>query len=230
MFNRDLGIALLISISIHVLVMSSVVITTPEDPGRKRPYSRVDFLGPILHKTAFDIMLENVNPAVMTTYRSSFRIPKNVYLNAVAPRRNFGRRALPELLEKDMDRSIMNLLVENKEVPELYADLNGAAQFPGLWDTSADEEGTYRKVIYKPEQPFIIRGHYGDKEVFRMRMRVSISPDGKVYAAEPLTTTGYAQLDMFASKYVKSWLFDPRKAPGNLHEGHEVNVLLKVSD
>ena len=59
MISRNLSIALLVSIGVHVLGMSAVTIINPDIPGRGQPYTRVDFLGPLLGKTAFDIMIEN---------------------------------------------------------------------------------------------------------------------------------------------------------------------------
>ena len=88
--GRNLRIALLISFGVHILAVSGVEIIAPED-FRKRPkYTRIDFLGSILKKTAFDIMLGNVDPLVNGTYGSVFSLPQEGYLKVVVPSEGAG--------------------------------------------------------------------------------------------------------------------------------------------
>ena len=73
--SRNFRIALLISLGIHIFCMSIITITNPVVREKMKSYSRVNFLGPLLRKTAFDIMLENANPVVRTTYRHMISDP-----------------------------------------------------------------------------------------------------------------------------------------------------------
>ena len=82
MFNRSMGIAFLVALSIHVLCMSAVTIINPKYDGRMKAYTRVDFLGSILRKTAFDIMLEDTGRPLFGAYNDVAENTENLYLEA----------------------------------------------------------------------------------------------------------------------------------------------------
>jgi hypothetical protein len=230
MISRNLRIALFVSIGMHVMALSSVEIITPEDFRPVRRYTRVDFLGPILKKTAFDIMLGNVNPIVRTTYRYTFLVPENGYLKALVPKREIKVREFPEHLENNMDMLVMGFLTGKKSVPGLRMDLE---------DLYLEEEGRElvktlatreRKVIYRPEEPFIMRGLYGDREKYRIKVRLLISAGGNIKKMEPVTTTGFPEVDIIVSKFVKGWIFEPIADAAEEDEWREIKVILKVGE
>ncbi len=63
---------------------------------------------------------------------------------------------------------------------------------------------------------------------FRVKVKVQIGRDGNVKHAEPLTTTGYPQLDMMASKYAKGWIFEPKEDVNVPDEWQVVEVVLNT--
>jgi hypothetical protein len=228
MIGRGLGIALLVSLTIHIFGMSAVTIITPEDLRRSGPYTRVDFLGPILKKTAFDIMLENAEPLMSTTYQYSPLDAHDSYLDVVITKRKPAVPEFPDRLESDMDAFVIGYLTGAKTVPGIKLDFAGKSPVFRGWSGMDKASPRTRAVVYKPEAPLIMRSRYGDETSFKVRLKVLIGKDGDVKRVEPLTTTGYPDLDMTASKFVKGWIFEPRKGIAEEDEWQEVEIILNA--
>lgn len=226
--SRNLAIALIISLGVHVFGMTAVMITTPEDVGRVKPYTSVSFLGPILKKTAFDIMIESVDPLMSTMYRYSSLGLEEGYLEVVAPKRETKYQDLSKGAELDMDLLPRDFLMGKKRVPELGLESNLDSSLFDSWGSISENAAEVgRKVIYKPVAPTIIPGLYGGKETFRIKVKVIIDTDGKVKKAEPLTTTGFPRIDITAAKYARSWIFESREDAVLGEEEQVVEVTLK---
>jgi TonB family protein len=209
MIGRSLRIAIGISLGMHIFAMSAVTIVTPENIGRIKGYPRVDFLGPILEKTAFDIMLESATPVVKTSYSWEPLPFESGYLKASSPGRITMAHGFPQHLESRMDNTIFPTLTGYKGVPDFFLDLK--EETLRQEDLSAGE----RKIIYTPEPPFFVKGLYGGKETILVRVKALVSPEGNVKSTEPVTTSGYPQLDILATKFVRSWIFEPKKEGGD---------------
>ena len=217
MIGRGLGIALLVSLAVHIFFMTAVIIVNPAASQRFKTHPKVDFLGPLLKKTAFDIMLESANPMIRTSYGKMDMSGSPNYLRAAPP----GRRSaveepsVPYLyggIEEDMQRSLAGV----KSLPAFL--LTGDGGFFGIDGVSSSA----RQVIFRPKAPALIKGVYGKKVTFSIRVKVLISGNGAVKSAEPVTYSGYPQLDLTAVKFVKSWLFEP----GERDQTQEVEVVL----
>ncbi|MFQ5952430.1 MAG: hypothetical protein ACE5JK_03390 [Candidatus Omnitrophota bacterium] len=222
MIDRNLRIAIGISLGVHIFVMSAVMIVTPDRMGRKKGYTRVDFLGPILEKTAFDIMLESANPVMKTSYGLgplSFGVGR---LKASPPGRMSLKQEFSQHLENRMDSSALEALEDYKTVPDFYLDVKAGGS--ELWALGFEK----RKVIYTPEAPFIMRGLYGSKDEIHIKIKALVSSCGSVKKAEPVITTGYPQLDILATKYVRGWIFEPKGESGD--EWIVLNVTLETGD
>lgn len=230
MITRNLAIALIISLGVHIFGMTAVIITTPEDMGRMTPYTSVVFLGPILKKTAFDIMIENADPVVSTSYRYNFLGVQEGYLEVVAPKRETVFRDFSLKAEDDMDTLARDFLTGTKGVPELGLGRDFSNELFERWGSLEEERAEQgRKVIYRPPDQSIAAGFYGGKEKFRIKVKVLIDSDGKVKKAEPLTTTGFPRLDITASKHARGWMFEPREDAVMGDEELVVEVVLTTS-
>jgi len=230
MISRNLRIALLISIGIHVLAMSAVTIINPEISGRSRPYTRVDFLGPILGKTAFDIMIENAEPVFETAYRRVFDLTGGgLRLEVSAPKITAFVQEFPDRYERGLDVSARDFLAGRKEMPEIFPGLGAGDFLAGEWMAAAVPPGP-RKIVYKPAAPDIIRGLYGENAVFVVRVKALIGPDGTVIKTEPVTTTGHPRLDLAAAEFVGGWMFEPRENGASGGDWTEVEVRLQAGE
>jgi hypothetical protein len=222
MIDRNLRIAIGISLGVHIFAMSAVVIVTPGNMDRKKGYTRVDFLGPILEKTAFDIMLESANPTVETSY-SLGNLPFGFRdLKVPSPGRMSFEQEFPRHLEDSRDNAILDALIGYKTVPDFYLDVKDTMPDSQSW--SPDR----RKVVYMPDTPFIMKSLYGGKDFIDIRVRALVDPDGNVKKTEPVTTTGYPKLDITAAEFVKSWIFEKKKAGGE--EWITIEVMLDTKD
>jgi len=185
--GRNLRIALLISLAVHVIGMSIVTIVTPGDIKRKKPYTRVSFLGPILRKTAFDIMLESAQPILRTTYGFSTIGPESGYLKVAVPKRTTGVREFPERLEYGMDALVRNFLTGSKIVPDFTREFNSEEFFQDEWQSVSEAgEETERKVVYKPEPVEVMPELYGAGESFKIRVKFFLISLSKTSASRTL--------------------------------------------
>lgn len=214
--KRDLTYALLISFGIHIFGMSAVAIIIPGGAERLHSYTRVDFLGPILRKTAFDIMLENTPPPVITAYGYANISPETKLLGVRLPKKESSAQLFNKPFEDKMDIRVRGFLADYKVVPDLTFAL-----------ADGERLSVARRVLYKPEAPFIIKGLYGDKENFTVRIKTLLDAGGNVKKAELVTTTGYPKLDIIISEFVKSWIFAPSGNPSG-DEWQETEVVLKT--
>ncbi|MDP8299843.1 MAG: hypothetical protein P9L88_08095 [Candidatus Tantalella remota] len=228
MATRTLVIAVLVSLGIHIVGMSVVKIVAPEWQGRKSPYTKVDFLGPILRKTAFDIMLENVTPVVRTTYSYSGTGTQGENLKAVAPKRKVYVQEFPVYLEQRMDDNVLDFFSSSKDVPGFALRLSDKAFAPDEWSVGRREEG--RAVVYRPVPPRVSSELYSGRDTFRSRFRLTVDSNGNVKRAEPVTTTGYPELDILSTKFVKGWIFESGRDLSRGDEDITVEVILETTD
>ena len=208
--------------------MSVVTIITPDNLKKRDPYTRVDFLGPLLKKTAFDIMLENVSPVFKTTYRHADLSLEAKNLRVTAPKQELFVQQFPKKLETRMDIFVQDFLIGAKVVPSITLGLKVNDFVQRKWGV---KEAHPRKVIYRSEAPVLMRGLYGGKERFKIKVKTLIDTDGNIKRIVPLTTTGYPRVDIIASEYVRSWIFEPNKGlSGAADQWQEVEVVLTCKD
>ncbi len=211
-------------IGIHIFCMSVVAITSPPAREKMRSYSRVAFLGPLLRKTAFDIMLENANPVVRTTYRHMMSDSWSGYLRAAAPERHMSLtdKFSNYFTNNGLDSVVIGFLYDDKSTPDFLLTVERKIS---LRRHGLDER--QRGTVYKPEAPVLAPGLYGEDDVFHIRVRAMVSGEGIVKRVEPITTTGYPGLDFMASKFVSGWIFEEREG-AEKDEWEEIEVVLKT--
>ena len=88
-----------------------------------------------------------------------------------------------------------------------------------------------RLVLFKPPFPdykSAVSAHYKDNIPisFNVRLRLVITEDGTVNAADALETSGYPDIDFIAIRYVKKWKFIPLK-PDQAQEDQEGIVQIR---
>ena len=223
--SRNFRIALIISLGIHVFCMSVIAITNPAAREKMRSYSRVDFLGPLLRKTAFDIMLENANPVVRTTYRQVTSDSWSGHLRAASPERHMSLtdKFSNYLANNEMDPTVVGFLYKDKSTPDFLL----RATKRGLRPRNYGFNERHRGTIYQPEAPILIPELYGDEDVFHIRVRALVSGEGTVKRVEPVTTTGYPDIDFMASEFVSGWIFESLEGAGG-DEWEEIDVVFKI--
>lgn len=221
----------MISAAAHILAMSAVSIITPGDLFRSEPFTRVDFLGSILKKDVFDIMMEGGASYGRGPYPEDETLPYEDYLEVSVPRRIRESRSGSYEVERRIDRDLSGLNYENKIVPDavlLDHDTFSAAGW--MSELSGGEADPVRRPVHKPDRPYVIRGLYGYSDEFAVVVRARVSPGGRVLSAEPVTTTGYPELDLRAAEYVRGWMFEPLKDGGGADEWIDVEITLRAGE
>jgi len=205
--------------------MSAVLIVNPSENVRIRPYSRIDFLGPILKKTTFNIMAENMVPDAGISHDQMLLDPPSDRLR-VLPSQNdkFSNVAGGPYPLKRMETVFKNALSGEKSVPDFFQTEESAISV-----RSGDEKNE-RQVLYSPPAPRLMKGLYGDRGSFRVRMRVLVSPDGTVKSCEPLMTSGIPEIDIMAAKYAKSRIYEPKQGASVSDEWCQTEVVLKIGE
>lgn len=229
LISRTLRTALLVSVGVHLAGMSAVTIIAPEGFGRMQPFTQVDFLGPILEKTAFDIMIEGADPVFSARYGDDVdEDMTSVYLKVETPKRDFPGPRFPGYFDIVPGRGILDFLSGTKTMPDIL--LSSHVSGPGSPGqvVSRRKAAFSRKVVHRPAQPLVMRGLYGNETGYFIKVRALADRQGKVKLVEPLTTTGYPGLDLEAAEYVKTWLFEPAGEGVQGEEWVEVELFLET--
>ncbi|MFH1878124.1 MAG: energy transducer TonB [Candidatus Omnitrophota bacterium] len=213
MITRNLRIALLLSLSLHVFFMSAIGLVTPGSLKRDASFTRIDFLGPILSKTAFDIMLENITNPLETLYGNTSDPEKDSFLEIPMEKVEPEVPRFPENFEKKVESQIIAGLTGFKAVPGIFLDTaqNNSSKNPRFSAPGLKNDENSRKVIYRPEMPSFPGGMYGEKAVYKVRTRILVDKSGTVKSVELLTKTGYPNLDILVTEYIRRWIFEPAK-------------------
>ncbi|MBF0493514.1 MAG: hypothetical protein HQL28_00095 [Candidatus Omnitrophica bacterium] len=116
--SRDLFGALIISLSLHIFAMSVFGISMPQIKPEQKQLVKMNFLGPVLKKNAFGIMMEGALPTAISAYQM---LPRESYPDALkvkAPIVSGGPGVglvIPEV--KDNEETLPKELKEKKALP-----------------------------------------------------------------------------------------------------------------
>jgi hypothetical protein len=203
--------AILFSTVWHLFWMTAIGIIVTPSVQPSDVYQEVGFLGPILEKTAFDLMVEEVTPQAETLYAKSTFFLDSVYLKPEGP----GRKVLKEFKPRGFLNRLAFLknFIENRKETPLYAagSMRPSYAKPDRKELPLTLEGPAgkREIIFKPEPPRIPRGLYGDAEEYRVRLKFFVSADGIVYDLKPVVSSGCPEIDLRTIRFLKRWRFSP---------------------
>ncbi len=174
-------------------------------------HQEVGFLGPILEKTAFDLLTENVNPQAETLYSSSVLFQDEIYLKPEGPERKVRKEFLPGALSDGFVFFLRDYVNDTREIQPYLAHIAGVKyegpdhiEAPGIKGPAAD-----RGIIFKPGLPDIPAGLYGDNKEYAVKLKFFVSRKGLVYGVAPVVSSGFPEIDMEATKSLKRWRFSP---------------------
>jgi hypothetical protein len=219
----------MVSFGAHLVGITAVNIVPPENFFKTEPFTEVTFLGPLLERTAIDIMIGGQDPAGRTKY--AFASMRDIYdpLKVPVPKINTGFTATEVHGASGMDLMIRDFLSGNKSTPGALFGIDAAGGLMRESGMRPLSPLSKREVIHRPVPPRVISGIYGRRDSFSVRVRALVDRGGRVIRAESFTTTGYPGLDMLASKYVKGWMFESSDASPSEGEWVDVEVKLLTS-
>ena len=228
MISKSFRIALMASLGLHVMFMSAVVLVNPVQRERIRAYTQVSFLGPLLRQTAFDIMAATAVPMMETNYGGAMPFTSASYLKVAAPeRQEVAVEEVPRFYSnKAAEPYVQDFLSDPKTTPDFLPGTDGFSSLAG-----AKGEKIRRHVVYKPEEPVLPAGVYGQNKTFRVKVKALITNEGRISRSEPMIVSEHPELGMTAAKYVSSWLFEPRTSDYGIDaEWETIEVLLKTGN
>lgn len=214
--NKNLNLAILFSTAWHLFWMSVIGIVVTPSVQPTEAYQEIGFLGPILEKTAFDLMVEEVKPQAETLYAKSALFLDEVYLRPRGPRRKILKEFAADT-PRHRFAFFKNFMKGAREIP-LYARKGirpsrpkaGKKGLPFVVEGPAGE----REVIFKPSLLTVSRALYGDAEGYRVKLKFFVSGKGIVYDPKPVVSSGYPEIDLRTMRFLKSWRFSPLRVAG----------------
>ena len=214
--NRVFNIAFLISLTWHFTCMATVNIVVLPGKYKIRDMSSVSFLGPILEKTALDIIMANKPVAVTTSYQRDLR-----YMHSV------GRKDELRLEENsnrpmtiqgdDIGKALSRLPRKDKKVLD-FARRTAVSDIYTVEPEKVSGNILERELIYRPEKPKLPSWIEGN--AFNLELEFFISAQGEVREVIPVAASGSTEVDLIGIRYLKAWRFAPlSKAKGGEEKG-----------
>lgn len=219
-FNR----ALIISFLWHLLCFFMVtIIIVPVGIMQKR-LSGIYFLGSLLDKRSFKHEFKDLD--TFSTTRQKGRVKLSLDDQQVVLIKRVGFNGERELfLESSSEIMGIDSIIGTEK---LFPDMVEKEHVYSVSDSSLSEisgKAKSRLVLFKPPFPdykAAASTHQKDNMPisYNVRLRLVITKDGTVKAADTLQTSGYPDIDLIAARYVKKWKFIPLK-PNQLQEDQE---------
>ncbi|MBU4375854.1 MAG: hypothetical protein KKD29_00055 [Candidatus Omnitrophica bacterium] len=207
--NRAFGIALAISVLWHIVAISAVNIVALPGGYKMRELTAISFLGPILEKTALDIMMANKPVAVRTDYEVNNKIAPEIrtWMKEV-PVQDKAAMDMAKKSEEKIGESLGISFRETKEVPAFTRHPKKSKRAARQKEGEISGDVASREVFYKPEKPRVPEPISGAAP-FNMELKFSVSPQGDVQEIIPLVSSGNADADLLGIRYLKNWKFTP---------------------
>ena len=188
-------------------------------PGRygARELSGISFLGPILEKTALEIILANKPVAVNMNYQRDLRYRHSVTRNNDFISSDNTRRAINAHAEENIDRALNGGFRTNKEVPKISTKKKASTpRFTSLNGMQGAVSG--REVIYRPKKPRLPVWIEATSP-FKMELEFIVSRQGEVKKVTPIVSSGNVEVDLLGMRYLKGWRFVPLPQASNEETG-----------
>jgi len=204
--------SVLISIVWHLFWISAVGIAVAPEVRPGNAYPEIGFLGPILEKTAFDLMAEEVKPQSETLYARSAMFLDSVHLKPEGPGRKVLKEFMPEGMLDRFTFSLHDYVKDTKEVPLYLAGgmkMIRAKSGDNLSRPFVEGPAAEREIIFRPGILTVPLGLYGEAEEYAVKLRFAISDNGLVCDVEPVISSGYLEIDLSATRFLKKWRFSP---------------------
>ena len=208
--NKSFTIAFSISALWHIFWMSALNIAMPGNLQLVKT-SGVSFLGPILDKTAFDVILKDRPKFIDTIYKIP-QIPLDglISLELPAIQQKFESGIISIPTRDRFEISLRGLVANVKKIPSYHDDTFQRTSQP-IYADRVQGPASVRVLLYKPEPPRLPNILDVTDKKFTMKLKFYISADGKVERVQPVSSSGYPDVDLLGVRYIKEWKFEPKR-------------------
>lgn len=212
--------------------MSAVDVVVLPGKYKARGLTSVSFLGPILDKTALEIMLVNKPVAVTTRYqhrlkyRHSFDKKEKLSLKDGAG--DEAKKHISTHAVDNMGKILGMRFRADKEVPNM---IRGKERYDTYFRSSSKISGPVakREVIYKPRKPKL-PSWIATMVPFMLELEFSVSTQGDVNEVVPVVSSGNPEVDLLGVRYLKSWKFAPLAQGLSEEQRGRIKVIFGIED
>lgn len=212
--DRVFAIAFIIALLWHAGWFSVVTVVTPQNY-RWNAKSGISFLGPILDKNMFDMLMADKPVLINTKYKID-----------PLPIKELIKRDVPKVKRKAPNQSLYTYSTENvklklpvtdrdrKRVP-LLSELRirvkvSSMPLSGSPGVSISGPASERALIYKPDKPILSFNIDTEKiKSYTLKLKFTLMNDGSVTRVEPVLSSGNPDVDLLGINYLQRWRFEP---------------------
>lgn len=220
--------ALLISFLWHMTCIAAVNVVVLPGKFKVRELTSVSFLGPILEKTALDIMMANKPVAITTNYENDLRagrpardIKGENFQPADIVKNSINKRA-----DDKMSTALRMPFREVKDIPNIVKDLNKPPARPSTAkENNISGPVSGREIFYRPPKPTLPE-RIGGNMPFSLELKFFVTAQGDVKEVIPVVSSGNAEIDLLGIRYLKGWKFAVANTIAGKEEWGRIKVVL----
>lgn len=220
--DKTFSIAFLISISWHLICMFFFTIVILPVSFPMSTISNVSFLGPLLEKTAFELMLDKNSRPRGTSYQEPM-ISNNAFLtheDSGLVKLKFSGFSL-KAQKDEAEISAHDLFGDFKVTPDISMKGAGLERKSDVSPAPADNQAfliegplSRREIAFKPEMPVVQRRVGVEQKNFIVELKIKAAGSGQVEEAALLVSSGYPDVDLAAINYIKGVKFSEADTDG----------------
>ncbi|MDD4201909.1 MAG: hypothetical protein PHQ52_00390, partial [Candidatus Omnitrophica bacterium] len=201
--KNSFKIAIFFSILWHTLCLSIINIVIVTEPLESQDFSDITFLGPILGKTAFEMMADGSMQQTKTLYRlSTNKIWEEVDLEIDAPQR-LVRQDFSEEIKNTAIIEDQNLVSEHiKVVPEMVKNIYYNIDKP-IQNSDIEGPAKKREIVFRPDIPVSSHFKQDAEENLELKYKIVLSKDGVVDMVIPIKVSSDPKITMMYTSYIK---------------------------
>lgn len=214
----------------HVGLLCAVGIVVMPKPAFQSTYTRVSFLGPILEKTAFEMMVEESRPKAETLYRTPFIIENEKRLDAEGPSRLGERDLFPNGPGLNQTVQTGGPVKPRKDITNPFIDKERLFRHieERVLNRFIEGPAKERAVLYRPPEPRFVKRSFMHEDNFVTKLRFVLAGDGSVEFVEPVVSSGYPGIDIQCIRYLRQWKFMPSYEAGGGGDWGIIRIDVKV--
>lgn len=220
--EKTLSAAFLISVSWHLACMFLFTIVVLPISLPMSTISNVSFLGPLLEKTAFELMLDKNARPKQAVYQEPMFF-NNAFL--MHEERRIGKTKFNGFALKGQadpaEVSANDLFGGYKIIPSFSMKASPPPARPA-GGPAAKGDDTFliegplarRDIVLKPEAPIAAKRVGIEQKNFFVELNIKVAGGGRVKQADLLASSGYPDIDLAAINYIKAFQFSAADVNG----------------
>ncbi len=214
----------------HVFWLSAICVIVEPTVRLVEQHTDVNFLGPILTKTAYDIMVDESGIERETLYSSGAILTSMAKLEVDGPERM--DKDYNSKLEKIYKIDQIDSSRGDKINSPIYIEQIGKSSYELAKDefVSTKIEGPLKKrvLLFKPDMPTVKKPHYLDIPIFITKLKLLVNRNGNVKEVELVSSSGDSFIDLQCVNHIREWKFAPARISREANQWGVVTLDIKA--